>query len=219
MIPGKMRSSFAKVIVAVCFSLLLQNAAAQKAEGIVMNSGDTVFCDYTLKGNFFSVKQAGSVTRLVDTKEVQSAFNNNDNRTVLFLKLETFSDNPDEIFDPVSKNRSEYDTTLLLTELYSTPKMKLYTAIDNRRVQYYFVKKPQDSRPAQLLIRYTVYYARMGEVMTWGSPNLTIQRIYIDQLKGLMADCPRLTAGDFEVVDYRNYSLKKIIKKYNKRCK
>jgi hypothetical protein len=219
MVLGKMRSSPVKVFITICCTILFQNAEAQKAEGLVMNNGDTVFCDYTLKGNLFSVKNPGSLTRLVDTREVQSVFSNNDKHTVLFLKLETFSDNPDEIFDPVSKNRSEYDTTLLLNELYSTPKMKLYTAIDNRRVQYYFVKKPQDSRPAQLLIRYTVYYAKVGEVITWGSPNLTIQRIYIDQLKGLMADCARLTAGDFEVVDYRNYSLKKIIKKYNKRCK
>ncbi len=219
MVPGKLYLSSFKVITAICCTILFKNAAAQKAEGLIMNNGDTVFCDYTLKGNYFSVKNAGSVTRLVDSREVQSVFNNKDNQTVLFLKLETFSDNPDEIFDPVSKNRSEYDTTLLLNELYSTPKMKLYSATDKRRVKYYFVKKPQDSRPAQLLIRYAVYYAKMGEVVTWGSPNLTIHRIYIDQLKGLMADCTKLTAGDFEVVDYRDYSFKKVIKKYNRRCK
>jgi hypothetical protein len=219
MVPGKMHISSFKAILAICFGVIFQNAVAQNAEGLVMNNGDTVFCEYILKGNFISVKNAGSAARLVDTREVQSVFSNNNKYTVLFLKLETFSDNPDEIFDPVSKNRSEYDTTLLLSELYSTPKLKLYSATDKRRVKYYFVKKPQDNQPAQLLIRYSVYYAKIGEVITWGSPNLTIQRIYIDQLKGLMADCTRLTAGDFDVVDYRDYSLKKIIKKYSKRCR
>ncbi len=219
MVPGKRHSSSLMAIMAICFSIFFQNAVAQKNEGLVMNNGDTVFCDYSMKGNFISVKNAGVTNRMLDSREVQSVFSNNEKYTVLFLKLETFSDNPDEIFDPVSKNRSEYDTTLLLSEMYSTPKMNLYSATDNRKVQYYFVKKPQDIRPAQLLIRYTVYYARMGEVITWGSPNLTIQRIYIDQLKGLMSDCPKLTDGDFEVADYRGYSLIKIIKKYNKRCK
>jgi hypothetical protein len=33
-----------------------------------------------------------------------------------------------------------------------------------------------------------------------------------------MADCLAMKAGDFEVVDYRDYSLKKIIKKYDERC-
>jgi hypothetical protein len=219
MVPGKMNISSLKAILAICFSGIFQNAVAQKGEGLVMNNGDTVFCEYALKGNFISVKNAGSVTRLVDAREVQSVFSKNDKQTVLFLKLETFSDNPDEIFDPLAKNRSEYDTTLLLSEVYSSPKIILYSANDKRRVQYYFVKKPQENKPVQLLIRYAVYYARVGELVTWGSPNLTIQRIYIDQLKGLMADCTRLTAGDFEVVDYRDYSLKKIIKKYNKRCR
>jgi hypothetical protein len=219
MVPGKLYFSSLKVIIAGCFSIMFLQAAAQKVEGLVMNNGDTVFCKYAVKGNFISFKKAGSAAALVDAREVQSVFSNNNSQTVLFLKLETFTDNPDEIFDPVSKNRSEYDTTLLLSEMYSTPKMNLYSATDNRKVQYYFVKKPQDKHPAQLLIRYTVYYARMGEVITWGSPNLTIQRIYIDQLKGLMTDCPKMSAGDFEIVDYRDYSLKKIIRKYNKRCK
>lgn len=219
MAAGKVRLSGIKVIIAVCLSISAQHTTAQKKDGLVMNNGDTVFCNYAIKGNFISVKPPGSESRLIDTREVQSVFNGNDNRTVLFLKLETFSDNPDEIFDPLSKNRSEYDTTLLLSEVYSTAKIKLYSAYDKRKVAYYFVKKTLESKPVQLLIRYTVYYARVGELIPWGSPNLTIHRIYIDQLKGIMADCPGLTAGDFEVVDYRDYSLKKIIKKYNKRCK
>jgi hypothetical protein len=219
MVSGKPHLSLCKVIITGCLSIIFLHTVAQKNEGLVMNNGDTVFCDYTLNGNFISVKNEGRLTRLVDTRDVQSVFSNNNSQTVLFLKLETFSDNPDEIFDPLSKNMSEYDTTLLLSEVYSTPKMKLYTATDKRKVQYYFVKKPQDIRPAQLLIRYAVYYARVGELINWGSPNLTIHRIYIDQLKGLMTDCPKMTYGDFEIVDYRDYSLKKIIRKYNRRCK
>jgi hypothetical protein len=167
MVQGKFHASARKVVLAICFGMLVQNAVAQKAGGLVMNNGDTVFCEYTMKGN---------ATRLVDAKEVQSVFSSNNNHTVLFLELETFSDNPDEIFDPVSKNGVKYDTTLLLSELYSTPRMTLYSATDRRKVKYYFIKKPLDARPSQLLIRYAVYYAKVGEVINWGSPNLTIHR-------------------------------------------
>jgi hypothetical protein len=218
MVPVKLYALYYKIVVSGLFCAVFPYAHAQKTGGIIMNSGDTVFCEYTLKGNVISVKEPGSASKLIDAKGVQSVFSGHENRMVLFVKLETFTDNPDEIFDPLAKNRSEYDTVLLLTEEYNSPKIKLYSAFDKRKVQYFFVQKPGESKPVQLLIRYSVYYARVGELINWGSPNLTIERLYIDQLKGIMADCPKLSAGDFEVADYRDYSLKKICRKYNKRC-
>jgi hypothetical protein len=219
MTPGTGYPVAIKLIVLGLFAVFFADASAQGTQGIITKNGDTIFCDYTVKSRYVTIKKTGSAPEMIESGKVLSAFSGGETFVVLFLTLETYSDVPDEIFDPLTKSRSFYDTTLLLSSVYSSPKMNLYEATDKRKVRYYFVKTPKDSLPAQLLIRYSMYFARAGELTTHGSPNLTIQRVYIDQLKGLMKDCPRLSGGDFEVVDYRGYSIKRIIKKYNKRCK
>jgi hypothetical protein len=42
-----------------------------------------------------------------------------------------------------------------------------------------------------------------------------VQKVYIDQLRSKMWDCERITEEEWEFLDYRVYSLKKIIKKFN----
>jgi len=98
--------------------------------------------------------------------------------------------------------------------------MLLYEATDKDRAVYHFVKKPKDAKPLQLMVAYFTMHDVPRDQRLYRNDRihstLNQQKIYIDQLKGLMADCNKITPEDYVDMDYRNYSFKKIIKKYNK---
>jgi hypothetical protein len=120
------------------------------------------------------------------------------------------------------------DTVMVLKETYNTPKMILFEAPDKERVMYYFIKKPGDPVPVQLAVGYEASKAHMritGHLIADSVVNtdrgvgiIREQRFYVDQIRFAMADCDKITEDDLNMLTYRGYSFKKIIKRYNK-CK
>lgn len=50
------------------------------------------------------------------------------------------------------------------------------------------------------------------------APHVVVQKGYINQLRFIMGDCKKISDEEWEMLDYRIYSLKALIKRYNK-CK
>ena len=131
-----------------------------------------------------------------------------------------YSDNIEEIqtpnyVDPV------YDTTLLLNPVITDERLNLFSVKDKRRVVYFFAQGLRDSVPVQLLY---VVGGHMPEKSSWGVRYQAVNyinyyKIFESQLREMTQDCDNMRAGDFEMLNYLESSLKKFIRRYNKMCR
>ena len=114
---------------------------------------------------------------------------------------------------------------MILDEIYSTPKINLYFGKNTFKTHFYFYKTPSDSFPVQLVIRYYL----QGGLANYDNDkaryrgdrsklNIVEDKGYVNQLHAIMSECKKIPETMWELLSYRDYSLKQLIKKYNK-CK
>lgn len=196
----------------------------QNKEYLVKHNGDTLYGKIELRNKIFILTNTvGAVTELnaIEVKIVHSE--NIKFNTVVPCKLHVYFDDIADLERYQFVNSSR-DTLMILDEVYSTPKMNLYWGVDNFRRQYYFYKTPADPLPIQLFINYSLgggTSADLEKTYVRGidtKNHLEVQKGYINQLRLIMGDCKKISDGEWEILDYRIYSLKSVIKKYNK-CK
>ncbi len=127
--------------------------------------------------------------------------------------LYPFNDNIDR---DKQMNISSYDTTLVLTSVYSSPKMDLMEGHDRFRRTYFFVQRPVDTMPIQMMVSYHYQAQHNSSVAINLAKVMQVQvKPYIQQLKNLMPGC-NISNKEWEFMDYRSYSFKRIIQLYNK---
>lgn len=198
-------------------------ALCQKADYLIKNSGDTIWGDIKLKNKVFYVSaSAVSEIKASDVYKVKSrSFNG---QTVVLCKLLTYSDNLSDL-DIDFINKGSIDTVLILNEIYSTPKINLYYVTDNMKTPFYFYKTPADQKPLQLVIRYFLQggldnynndRSRYSGVRS--KVQIAEDKGYVNQLYAIMGGCKKIPQSMWDLLSYRDYSLKQLIKKYNK-CK
>lgn len=204
------------------FSVLFISYAGicQKGDYLVKNSGDTIWGDVTLKNKIFYV--SGTSTSMIKAAEVTSIKSiNYKGNIVIPVNLLTYSDNLSDLeIDFISKG--SVDTVLIIDEIYSTKKINLYYGTDNEKVPFYFYKTPADPKPVQLVIR---YYLQGGlnnyinDRTRYMGNNSKVQIVedkgYVNQLYTIMGNCENIPDTMWELLSYRDYSLKQIIKKYS----
>ena len=203
-------------ILGLFFSL---SALTQSKDYIIKQNGDTLRGELEILTNRITVITSAHDTISLNSKAVKFFVKNNTVKTVLRLTLYGYSDNIDDV-QSTSYRNPVYDTTILLTPLINEKKLNLYTAKDKRKVVYFFIQREADSEPVQLL--YSVG-GDMPEKESWGKvyqyvSYVTHHRIFEDQLRELTSDCIFIREGDLEMLEYRESSLKKFIKRYNKYC-
>ncbi len=196
---------------------------SQNGDYLVKNSGDTIWGNISLKQNVFYVTGASPAEiNAADVAKIKSG--NYKGNTVVKCNLLLYADNLADLeLDYIKKG--ETDTVLILDEIYTTPKINLYYVTNDFKIPFYFYKTPTDVRPVQLVIRY---------YLQGGLANYTNDRAryrgerskvqiaedkgYVNQLYAIMGDCKKIPEPMWEMLSYRDYSLKKLIKKYNQ-CK
>lgn len=197
------------------------SAQAQKQDFLVKINGDTVFGNIRFQVDRFLVENnrgkndefIASEVRQVWSKQVR-------NNIVVPCNLHYYSDN---IQDMQVKNyrTSDRDTVMILEEIYTTPKMNLYWGTDIFGSQYYFYKTPGDKLPVQLFVKYYLS-SDNGETLTLMMSTATAalhvveQKGYVNQLRLIMGNCKKISEGEWDNLDYRNYSLKNLVRKFNK---
>ena len=160
-----------------------------------------------------------STTTAINADEIIYINSSSHSGVVMHCQLRLYSDNIDLISSGNFDNNRIADTILVLKEIYTTPKMNLYYVQDKEKVPYYFYKRPADSTPMQLLVKYYLRYVEFTEVYRDRSATQFQQlKSYVNQLQALMQDCDKVRDVDYEVLDYRSYSLIQLVKRYNK-CK
>ena len=203
--------------------LLCAFAHGQQNDYLVKQNGDSIFGNILFKDSRFLVENDAGITTeypAADVWKVQSK--NIKNNIVVPCNLHFYTDNIQEL--EVKRYRtSDRDTVLILDELYTTPRMNLYWGTDEYGAQYYFYKTATDPLPIQLFVKYYLS-GDLGNSLSLmisqssGAIHMETQKGYVNQLRQVMGDCKKITEGDWEALDYRGYSLKNIIKKFNK-CK
>lgn len=127
--------------------------------------------------------------------------------------LYPFNNNIDRDKQMVINN---YDTTLVLTSIYHTAKMDLMEGHDRFRRTYFFVKRPEDNMPVQMMVSYHYQAQHNSSVPINLAKTMQVQvKTYIQQLKNMMTGC-EISNKEWEFMDYRSYSFKRIIQLYNK---
>jgi hypothetical protein len=209
-----------KTVVCMLFTLIYFRASSQPQEYIVTHKGDTIAGSFTVLPHRITVTKPGTKDTIsFASDEVWLAVKDKNVRTVLKLVLYGYTDNVETVQSP-NYTDPVYDTTLLLKPLITGEKLNLYTAKDKRRVDYYFIQGIKDSVPVQLL--YAVG-GRMPEKSSWGLRYEFVNyvnryKIFADQLRTIAGDCSAIPNGDYEMLVYLESSLKKFIRKYNKKC-
>jgi hypothetical protein len=205
-------------IIPICFSV---SGFCQKGDYLVKNNGDTVWGNVTLKNKIFYINEnTASGISADDVATIKSE--GHKGSTVLHCILHTYTDNLDELeIDWIKKGI--IDTVMILDEIYSTKKINLYFAKSDLKTHYYFYKTPSDPKPVQLVIRY-FYQGGLANYTNdraryrgdRSKVNIVEDKGYVNQLYAIMGDCKNITETMWELLTYRNYSLKQLIKKYNK---
>ncbi len=206
------------LLSAVTFSL---NAFCQKSDYLITSKGDTIRGNISLKNKTFYVDGADQL--IVNADEVIKIKSDNyKGNFVVHCKLESYTDNLDELaIDWIKKGT--IDTVMILDEIYSTKKINLYFGKSDDKTQYYFYKTPSDARPVQLVVRYffqggldnytndrAKYRGERSKV------NIVEIKGYVNQLRAIMGDCKKISEQMWELASYRDYSLIKLIKKFDK---
>ncbi len=211
-----------KLLLAFVSIFISVTGLCQKPDYLVKNSGDTVWGEIRLKNKIFYVAGTpASEIKAADVYKVKSSrYRGN---TVVLCNLLTYSDNLTDL-DIDFINKGSIDTVLILDEIYATPKINLYYGTDNMKTPFYFYKTPSDPKPLQLVIRYFLqggldnYNNDRARYMGVRSRvQVAEDKGYVNQLYAIMSGCKKITPSMWELLSYRDYSLKKIIKKYN-RC-
>lgn len=194
---------------------------AQKKDFLITSSGDSVYGQIRLLGkNFIVYSSKGE--RKIAAANVRTVHASNFKGTIVVrCRLHLYSDNIAEMqlgYTPIK----ETDTVMVLKEIYSTEKMNLYFGTDNLKTHYYFYKTPQNEEPLQLVVRYHLdggfsSYSSNTAAYRGEKSRMHIEedKGYINQLKFLMKDCDSIEEAVWDVLQYRSYSLKNLIKKYN----
>lgn len=205
------------VIAACCFSL---SGFAQKGDHLVKNNGDTIWGTAKLKeGNFYIANQQ---VRADDVNKIKSEYYKGN--TVVRCQLQLYADNIDALeLDYIQ--RGTVDTVLVLDEIYTTPKMNLYFVRNDFKIPFYFYKTPNDPKPLQLVIRYYLegglgnYNLDRARYAGMKSKVMIVEdKGYVNQLQSIMRNCKNIPPTMWEMLSYRDYSIKAVIKRYNK-CK
>ena len=212
-----------KLSFAFMFLILAIAASGQEKDYLVKHQGDTLYGNIHLQDGQFIVENKNTGRTSMPATEVQKVFSENiKGHIVVYGKLHQYTDDISELqfYNYDAKDR---DTLMILNEVYSSPKMNLYWGVDNFKRQYYFYKTPTDPLPIQLYINYTLAggmtaATEKGLIGDNARVHVQVQKGFANQLRLIMGDCKKITDGDWDLLDYREYSLRSVIKKFNK-CK
>ena len=213
-----------KVIFLLVLTFASITAVCQKNEWLVKQNGDTLYGEIELKNLEFNIQGPAGGNSVISAAEVKTIHSPNfKGQLVLPCKLHIYADDLELLlkYQYISGDR---DTVLVLDEVYSSPKMNLYSCKDVFRMQYYFYNTPENALPVQLYINYALgggAQANFDKAYVKGQEavvHLEVQKGYVNQLKLIMGDCKKISETYWEQLDYRLYSLRALIKKYNK-CK
>lgn len=201
--------------------ILSLSVFSQKNDYLVKVNGDTVWGKIKLKNKIFHVSNADPVEISADeVKTIKSS--DYKGSAVVHCKLQLYSDNIDDL-ELDWMQRGETDTVMILDEIYTTPKINLYFGTNHYKTRFFFYKTPSDPFPVQLIIRYSL----QGGLSTYAvdeatyrgegrKTSINVDKSYANQLYAIMGDCKKIPPTMWEMLTYRDYSLKQLIKKYNK---
>jgi hypothetical protein len=187
---------------------------------IVKNNGDTIRGEISVRDKKFIVN--GPVDHEISPDEISRISSEKyKGNTAVRCNLIWYIDNLAELeLNFILTGIA--DTVLVLDEIYSTPKMNLYYVQSDLKTPYYFYKTPSDAKPVQLVTRYHLdgglsnfqnnpirYRGQVTRV------HVIEDKGYVNQLYAIMRSCRKISPSMWELLTYRDYSLKKLIRKYN----
>lgn len=208
-----------KLIFVFASFFISVTSICQKGSYLVKNTGDTIWGDIKIKNKIFYVDETSAFIATDVSRIKSSKYRGN---VVVSVNLLTYTDNLADLeIDFIEKAAT--DTVLILDEIYASPKINLYYATDDYKVPFYFYKTPSDPQPIQLVIHYYLQGGLANYIDNRSRYRGEKSRVYISEDKGyvnqlyaIMGGCKKITQPVWDLLSYRDYSLKQIAKIYNK---
>ena len=212
-----------KLIFLASFLILVELCFSQNKDYLITQNNDTIWGKIKLKNKIFHVTGNNNIDiNAAAVKKVNSS--NYKGTAVVNCTLQLYNENLADL-QMGWVNESAKDTVMLLDEVLLSSKINLYYGTDNFKSQYFFYQTPLDSFPIQLVVRYylggglTAYNNDPGNNRSERSRvHIEEDKGYVNQLRAIMGQCNKIPEAMWENLSYRIYSLKAVIKKYNK-CK
>ncbi|WP_462254868.1 hypothetical protein [Ferruginibacter sp.] len=210
-----------RIVFLFSFVLISFTVSGQTKNYLVTDTGDSLYGEIKLRNGVFLISGKNGENQ-INADNVRKIYDKKFKGTiVLHCNLNLYSDNLSDLelgYMPIKQK----DTVMVLKEIYTTEKMNLYFGTDDLKTQYYFYKTPSDALPVQLVVRYflsggldSYYNNRAGYGGEKSRIHIEIDKGYVNQLKNAMGNCNTISETAWELLDYRDYSFKKLIKQYN----
>ncbi len=203
----------------ICFTAA-QTAKTQNF--IITHNGDSLFGNIKLQHKIFTVYNSAGKKEIIADNVKQVHADNFKGTAVVHCNLYQYNDNISDL-DIGYASLKDIDTVMVLKEIYTSEKMNLYFGTDDLKTQYYFYKTPADLVPVQLVVRFYLSggpntFALNGAQNRGEKSRMHIEESkgYVNQLKKIMGDCSNnIPETTWDLLHYRDYSFKNLIKKYN----
>lgn len=206
-----------KQLFVILIALILNNSLqAQSEDFVITQSGDTLAGNlYLQRNNLLIVNDQGTiVTPYTDLKYMRNGGKSGSVFYGRFMYYEDKIDHDSKLADRMT------DTIILVKPIYETPMMNLLIGHDQVGTEYFFVQRPKDSLPTVLMVRYSFPGRNdLPRAVHLSSTKKIEAKFYLNQLKALFDNCKGIDNWDYEALEYRSYSFKKIIRRFNRKCK
>jgi|GEM_PF-1467180 len=198
-------------------------AFSQAKEFIIKNNGDTVNGKVTFHNRLFSIEGAGGSQENYAAADVKQVSGYGAKAGFVYTgKLILYSSNLLDLQKMYFRDEVS-DTVLFLTQIYETPRVRLYQGFDNFRTLYFFYSTAASVTPVQLVVKYSLSggtYSLAERMPFKRTPGAEViqQKGYANQLRAILGDCDRVPADMWESLEYTYPSLRALLKQARK-CK
>lgn len=194
----------------LCIMLFSLSIAAQKQDIIITTTGDTLTGKLHFHKDLVAVVAKKGTSTRVPFANVSSIILKGKTQYIYKGKLYCYE------YDYQHNNNSVVlpvlDTLLILKSVYESKMLTLYETTDSEKRIYFFVAQ-KDSLPEQMMVRYQMQSSHDLTVPLMSSRVMMVQvKLYIAQLKKITSSCATLKRFNWESMDYRSYSFKRVLK-------
>lgn len=196
---------------------------SQAKSFLIKNNGDTVNGKVSFHQRSFTIEDTAGRQQLYNAADVKQVSGSGAKGGFVYAgKLIHYSSNLLDL-QKMSFRDEVTDTVLLLTQIYETPRVKLYQGFDSFRTLYFFYSTTASIAPVQLVVKYSLSggtYSLSERMPFKRNPGAEVvqQKGYANQLRAVLGDCDRVPADMWESLEYTYPSLRTLLKQARK-CK
>jgi len=196
---------------------------SQTKDFLIKNNEDTVNGKVSFHHRSFTIEDTAGRQQLYNAADIKQVSGSGKKAGFVYAgKLIQYTSNLLDL-QKMSFRDEETDTVMFLTQIYETPRIKLYQGFDNFHRIYFFYSTLATITPVQLVVKYALnggVYSHSERMPFKRNPGAEVvqQKGYANQLRMALGDCDRVPNDMWESLEYTYPSLRTLLKQ-SRKCK